>query len=127
MSLLISLNTDSDLPVDDALHTEHLINLISAKRNDPTFFNAQQDCHELIVILLGLINEIAESTRALSQTLACHADDFGGELYLLREQSVLRQDEHNAEMQNLRLVYAAMLQVFFRSDSQHQARRRLHR
>lgn len=80
MSLLISLNADSDMPVDEAIHTDHLINLISTKRQDANFFNAQQDCHEIIVILLGLINEISESTRVMTQTLSCHLDDFGGSL-----------------------------------------------
>lgn len=84
MGLLLSLNTDSDTPVNDSLHTEHLINLLDSKRGQDGFFANQQDCHEIMIILLGIINDIAETTRQLCYTFSPVVDDFGGEFQLNR-------------------------------------------
>lgn len=83
MGLLISLNSDSDQPVNDSLHTEHLIRLLDNKRGQEGFFANQQDCHEIMTILLGMINEIAESTRKLCTTLSLKMDDFGGTITVI--------------------------------------------
>lgn len=78
MNLLINLNSDTDDESPEVLKTEHLIEHLEAKRGQEGFFANQQDCHEIMVILLGMINDIAESTRQMYYTLSPGMDDFGG-------------------------------------------------
>lgn len=68
---------DSDTPINDSIHTEHLIALLDKKR-DQSFFANQQDSHEIIIVLLEMVTDIAESARALCYTLSPALDDFGG-------------------------------------------------
>lgn len=75
LDIFMFLNSESKN--GEVLYPDQFISLVNSKFGLGGFFNAQQDAHEIIVLILGLVRDIAESTRKHKQSFNRLKDDFG--------------------------------------------------
>jgi len=78
MAILLHLNMESNPHADkEVLHPDRLISLLNDKFKLSGFFENQQDTHEIIILILGVIRDIAEATRLASLSFNHRKEEMG--------------------------------------------------